>query len=146
MPDITNVEEAKTSVHTTMKQTLMPDTKNIGEKITSDTKIIKQTIIIVISNAEEIIAQDITNIKQTILLNSIKVQNFISGTTNIKITILPETTINKPTTTNKEIVTLKKKLEYLGSNHFIPYDIMPDIIYIEKIIPGTANNKPSTLN
>ena len=47
----------------------------------------KQTIIIVISNIEEIIAQDITNIKQTILLDTIKTQNAISGTTNIKITI-----------------------------------------------------------
>jgi hypothetical protein len=47
----------------------------------------KQTIIIVISNVEEVIAQIITNIKQTILLDTIKTQNAISGTTNIKITI-----------------------------------------------------------
>jgi hypothetical protein len=65
----------------------MPDITIIGEKITSDTKTMKQTIIIVISNVEEVIAQIITNIKQTILLDTIKTQNAISGTTNIKITI-----------------------------------------------------------
>jgi hypothetical protein len=80
-------QKTKTSVHTIMKKTLMPDITFIGEKITSDTKTMKQTIIIVISNVEEVIAQIITNIKQTILLDTIKTQNAISGTTNIKITI-----------------------------------------------------------